>query len=412
MTNSTHTEHNLPAAVPGGPLAGLVVIDMATMMAGPHTAMMLADFGATVIKVESPAGDTSRASPNKVNGTSVYWRLLGRNKFAVTINLKHPKGRDLMLRLIEKADVLIENMRPGKLEALGLAPATLHERNRGLVILRVTGWGQTGPYANRPTFGTQAEAMSGFTYANGQPGGPPTLPPQTIADGAAGYLGAFSCMAALWRRAQDPLHRGQVIDLSLFEALFCMFGPSITAYDQLGIVPERRGSRAPVSAPRNIYQCRDGKWVAISCAADQIAKRFFALIGRPDLNEDARFSSGDARARHVEELDVIIAAWMSKHDAADVVTLLTDGGATAAPVYTIPDILADPQFISRDLIAQAPSEDVGPIRMQNAFPKFSESAGGVSWSGRPLGADNHLWFVEMLGLDPEQLAALHAEGAI
>lgn len=401
-----------PAAVEGGPLAGLIVIDMATMMAGPHSAMMMADFGATVIKVEPPSGDPSRASPNRVNGTSVYWRLLGRNKYAVTINLKHPEGRALMLRLVERADVLIENMRPGKLEALDLAPETLHAVNRGLVILRITGWGQTGPYSGQAVFGTQAEAMSGFAYANGQPDGPPTLPPQTIADGSAGYLGAFSAMAALWRRAQDPEGRGQVIDLSLFEALFCMFGPSISAYDQLGVVPKRRGSRAAVAAPRNIYRCRDDKWVALSCAAEQIAKRLFDIIGHPELYSDGPFGTVEGRAANIDALDEVIQAWTMKRDAADVVALLTEGGATASPIYSIPEIMEDPQFRSRGLVADAPADDIGSIKMQNVFPKMSETPGSIAWSGRALGADNERWFVEQLGLDAAELERLRAIGAI
>ena len=402
----------LPAAVAGGPLAGIVVIDMATMMAGPHTAMMMADFGATVIKVEAPGGDPSRHSPNRVNGTSVYWRLLGRNKYAVTINLKHPEGRALMLKLVERADVLVENMRPGKLEALDLAPETLHAVNAGLVILRITGWGQTGPYADRATFGTQAEAMSGFAYANGHPDGPPTLPPQTIADGSAGYLGAFSTMAALWRRAQDPERRGQVIDLSLFESLFCMFGPSISAYDKLGVVPQRRGSRAAVAAPRNIYRCRDDRWVAISCAAEQIAKRLFDIIGRPELYADGPFGTVEGRAANVDELDAVIQHWMLQHDADDAIAALTAGGATASPIYSIPEIMADPQFTSRGLVADAPADDIGSIKMQNVFPKMSETPGHIAWSGRALGADNHLWFADHLGLDEAEIARLRSVGAI
>jgi len=402
----------IPTAVPEGPLAGLVVLDMSTMMAGPHTAMMLADFGATVIKVEGPGGDPSRGSPNKVNGTSVYWRVLGRNKFAVTLNLKHPKGRALLLRLVERADALIENMRPGKLEALDLAPTTLHEANPRLVILRVTGWGQTGPYSKRATFGTQAEAMSGFTFANGHPDGPPTLPPQTIADGSAGYLGAFALMAALWRREQNPNGRGQVIDASLFESLFCMFGPAVSAYDQLGLVPQRRGSRAAVSAPRNIYKCRDDKYVAISCAAEQIARRLFDILGRPELYSDGPYGTPEGRAANIDALDALIQEWMDQHDAAEVVEIFDKGGATASPIYSIPEILEDPQFKSRGLVAEVPSTDVGPIKMQNVFPKMSETPGRIAWSGRPLGADNRLWFVEQLGIPAEEFDQLIEEGVI
>ncbi|MHA6623537.1 CaiB/BaiF CoA transferase family protein [Pseudonocardia sp. DLS-67] len=395
-----------------GPLSGLVVIDMATMMAGPHSAMLLADFGATVIKVESPQGDPSRSSPNRVRGTSVYWRLLGRNKYALTLNLKHPEGRALLLRLAESADVLIENMRPGKLEALDLSPSVLRATNPGLVLLRVTGWGQTGPYSDRATFGTQAEAMSGFTYANGQPDGPPTLPPQTIADGSAGYLGAFAVMAALWHREQHPQRLGQVIDLSLFEALFCMFGPGVSAYDQLGVVPQRRGSRAAVAAPRNIYRCRDERWVAISCAAERIAERLFAVIGQAELYRDPKFHTVEARAANVDELDELIQEWMSTRDADDVVALMTAAGATAAPVYTIPDILEDPHFRARGLVESVPTPDIGPLRMQGVFPRMSRTPGGIRWSGRELGADNEHWLVERLGLSAAEVERLRAEQAI
>jgi crotonobetainyl-CoA:carnitine CoA-transferase CaiB-like acyl-CoA transferase len=391
----------------------MTVLDMSTMMAGPHSAMLMADFGATVIKIEKPGeGDPSRGSPMQVNGASIWWRVLGRNKYSVTLNLKHPEGRALMLRLVEQADVLIENMRPGKLEALGLAPETLHEANRGLVILRVTGWGQDGPYAKRATFGTQAEAMSGFTYQNGQPDGPPTLPPQTIADGSAAYLGAFAAMAALWRRDHDPERRGQVIDLSLFEALFCMFGPNATAYDQFGVVPTRRGSRASVSTPRNLFRCSDGKYVAISCANETIVERLFAAIGRPELYDDPKYRTIDARNANVDELEAIIQGWMSQRAAADVIDHLNRNQATAAPVYSIADIFEDPHFKQRGLIGEAPTEDVGPMKMQNVFPLMSETPGELRWAGRPLGADNRMWLQDKLGLTDADLERLKGEGVI
>jgi formyl-CoA transferase len=395
-----------------GPLAGLVVIDMSTMMAGPHSAMLLADFGATVVKVEPPQGDPSRRTGWDVNGTSVWWRLLGRNKLAVTLNLKHPKGRELMLRMLDQADVLIENMRPGKLEQLGLAPAILQERNRGLVILRVTGWGQTGPYADRPSFGTQAEAMSGFAHINGHRDGPPTLPPITLADGAAGYLGAFAVMAALWRRAQDAQRRGQVIDLSLFEALFGMLGPMASAHEQLGVVMERNGSRTSFFAPRNIYRCRDGRYVAVSAAAEQIVPRVFAAIGRPELAHDPRFRTIADRVEHVDALDAIIEDWTGRHDAAEVVASFTASGAAAAPIYTIADIFADPHVQARAAIAGVDTHDIGQLQMQNVAPRFSETPGALRWAGRALGADTEAWLMERLGLSREDVAALRRDGAI
>jgi crotonobetainyl-CoA:carnitine CoA-transferase CaiB-like acyl-CoA transferase len=396
-----------------GPLAGLTVVDMSTMMAGPHTAMMLADFGATVVKIETPKkGDPSRHGGWLLNGTSVWWRLFGRNKYAVTLNLKNPEAQKIMRRLLSTADVLIENMRPGKLEAMGLAPDTLWQDNRHLVILRVTGWGQTGPYSKRPSFGTQAEAMSGFTHMNGQPDGAPTLPPITLADGAAGYLGSFAVMAALWKREQDPERRGQVIDLSLIEALFGMLGPIASAHDKLGVIPQRLGSRTSFFAPRNLYRCRDGKWVGISCAAEQIVPRLLAAIGRPELYQDPKFSTVKARLENIEELDGLIQAWMDRYDSPEVIEKMTAAEATVAPVYDIKDVMADPHFNARELTTRVSTEDAGDMRMSNVFPRFSRTPGGIRWTGKALGADNETWLADRLGLSPDDIQRLRADGAM
>ncbi len=396
-----------------GPLEGLVVVDMAQMLAAPFAAMLLADFGATVIKVEPPGGDTTRRAGQEINGISAWWRLFGRNKYSVTLDLKHPNGRELMLRVLDGADVLIENMRPGKLEALGLAPAELHARNRGLVILRVTGWGQTGPYRDRAAFGTQAEAMSGFAYGNGYPDGPPTLPTFPLADGAAGYLGAYAVMAALWRREHDSEHRGQVVDLSLFEALFGLLGPQASAYDKLGTVTERQGSRSPGSVPRGIYRTRDNRWVAISCATEQIVARGFAAIGRPELYGDPRYSSQPARRVRIDEVDAIMQDWIGRHDLDTVVARFTEAQATVAPVNTIREILEDPHFEARETVITVDTEDVGPLKIQNVFPRLDETPGRVRWAGREMpGADNDLWLVEWLGLSPDEVAQLREEGVI
>jgi crotonobetainyl-CoA:carnitine CoA-transferase CaiB-like acyl-CoA transferase len=397
-----------------GPLGGLVVVDIANMMAAPSAAMMLADFGATVLKVERPdGGDVSRQAPMRAGGTSVWWRLLGRNKEAITLNLKHPEAQAILRRILKEADVLIENNRPGKLEAMGLEPARLHEANPGLVILRVTGWGQTGPYADRATFGTQIEAMSGFAHANGHPGGPPTLPSFALADGCTGYLGAFSVMAALWAREQDTKRRGQVIDLSIFEALFGMLGPQASAFDQLGLVYERQGSRAPLSAPRNIYRARDGRYVAVSTSGGaNIAHRTFAAMGRDDLITHPHFATLDARLAHIDEVDTMMQEWIGRHDADDIVRILSEAGASVAPIYSIADVVKDPHMKARDLIVDAPSDDIGPLKMQNVFPRLSRTPGRVRWSGRPLGADNESWLLERLGLTRRDLARLRKEGAI
>ena len=397
-----------------GPLAGLLVVDIANMMAAPSAAMMLADFGATVLKVERPdGGDVSRQAPMRAGGTSVWWRLLGRNKEAITLNLKHARGQELMRRILRDADVLVENNRPGKLEAMGLAPEALHAANPGLVILRVTGWGQTGPYSDRATFGTQVEAMSGFAHANGHPDQPPTLPSFALADGCTGYLGAFAVMTALWAREQDPARRGQVIDLSIFEALFGMLGPQASAYDKLGLVQERQGSRAPLSAPRNVYQARDGRYLAVSTSGGaNIAHRTFAAMGRSDLVTDPRFATLDARLQNIDAVDAFMQDWIGRHDADAVIQLLSDAGASVAPVYSIADVFEDPHFRARELIAEAPSHDIGPIKMQNVFPRLSRTPGSLRWSGRGLGADNESWLLDRLGLSREELAQLRDDGAI
>jgi formyl-CoA transferase len=397
-----------------GPLAGLLVVDMASMMAAPSAAMMLADFGATVLKVERPdGGDVSRQAPMRAGGTSVWWRLLGRNKEAITLNLKDKRAQDILRRILKDADVLIENNRPGKLEAMGLAPATLHADNPGLVILRVTGWGQTGPYADRATFGTQIEAMSGFAYANGHPEGPPTLPSFALADGCSGYLGAFSVMTALWAREHDPERRGQVIDLSIFEALFGMLGPQSSAFDKLGLVQERQGSRAPLSAPRNVYRARDGRYIAVSTSGGaHIAHRMFEAMGRHDLVTHPHFATLEARLAHIDEIDATMQDWVGQYDADDIVRALSAAGASVAPIYSIADVFADPHLKARELIVDAPSADIGPLKMQNVFPKLSRTPGRVRWSGRPLGADNEHWLRERLGLNWEDLAVLRRDGAI
>jgi crotonobetainyl-CoA:carnitine CoA-transferase CaiB-like acyl-CoA transferase len=397
-----------------GPLAGLLVVDMASMMAAPSAAMMLADFGATVLKVERPdGGDVSRQAPMRAGGTSVWWRLLGRNKEAITLNLKDKRAQEILRRILRDADVLIENNRPGKLEAMGLAPAVLHVDNPGLVILRVTGWGQTGPYADRATFGTQIEAMSGFAYANGHPDQPPTLPSFALADGCSGYLGAFSVMTALWAREHDPEHRGQVIDFSIFEALFGMLGPQSSAYDKLGLVQERQGSRAPLSAPRNVYRAKDGRYVAVSTSGGaHIAHRMFEAMGRKELVTHPHFATLEARLEHIDEIDATMQEWVGQRDADDIVRVLSAAGASVAPVYSIADVFRDPHLQARELIVDAPSADIGPIKMQNVFPKLSRTPGAVRWSGRPLGADTEHWLLERLGLSQEDVAALRRDGAI
>lgn len=399
--------------VGSGPLSGIKVIDVSQMLAAPFAAMLLADFGATVIKVEPPGGDASRRAGHDIGGASMWWRLMSRNKYAVTANLKTRAGQDLVRRLVEDADVLVDNMRPGKLEACGLDPIILREKNPGLIVLRVTGWGQTGPYRNKPAFGSQAEALSGFTYSNGEPDGKPILPAMPLADASAGYLGAFSLMVALWARERDPERRGQTIDLALMESFFHMLGPWATAFSETGHIMERLGGRSGVSAPRNIYRTRDNRWISISAATDLTAQRCFTLIGRDDMNNDPRFKTLEARVAHIEEVDAAVQAWTQMHDGAELVDSLAEAGVPASLIYNVKDVLEDPHFVHRQLVTDAPAEDLArTIKMQNVFPRLERTPGEIRWSGRAKGADNEACYKTMLGLSDSEFERLRAENAI
>src|SRR5918911_1568429 len=277
------------SADPTPPLAGVRVLDAATLFAGPLVATFLGDFGADVIKIEHPKGDPIRTHGYAKNGVPLWWKMVGRNKRAITLNFSKPDGQALLCELVKTADVLIENFRPGTLERWGGGPDRLMAANPRLVLVRTTGFGQFGPYAQRPGFGTLAESMSGFAHITGQPDGPPTLPPLALADGIAGLAGAAAVMFALHHRARTG--QGQVIDLSLLEPILTVLGNQPTVYDQLGIVQQRIGNRTPTSAPRNTYKTRDRRWVAVSASADSVAERVLRLVGRPDLTSQPWFKT-------------------------------------------------------------------------------------------------------------------------
>jgi crotonobetainyl-CoA:carnitine CoA-transferase CaiB-like acyl-CoA transferase len=394
-----------------GPLHGIRVLDVSTVYAAPITAMMLGDYGAEVIKVEHPRGDPARTHGLSKDGHGLWWKVISRNKRTVTLNLGHPDGRDLLERLAVDADVLIENFRPGVMEKWGLGPDRLHEVNPALVILRVTGFGQSGPYARRRAFGTLAEAMSGFAHQTGQADGPPTLPPFGLADGVTGLAGATAVLLALYHRTCNG-GRGQVIDISLLEPLLTLLGPGPSVYDQLRIVPGRHGNRSPNNAPRNTYQTRDGRWVAISASATQIAERVMRLVGRPDIAEQPWFSSARERVRHGDQLDDIVARWIRARDFDEVMTAFEEAGAAIAPIYDIEQLMKDPHVEAREAITTIEDEDLGPLRMQNLMFRLSESPGAIRFPGRRLGQDNDEIYGEHLGLDAERIAQLRNQGAI
>lgn len=391
-----------------GPLTGLRVIDAATLFAGPLAATFLGDFGADVTKIEHPRRpDAARGHGPQRDGVNLWWKTLGRNKRTATLDLSNPEGAAALLRLVERSDVLIENFRPGTLERWGLGPDRLLERQPRLVIARVTAFGQTGPYARRPGFGSLAEAMSGFAALTGEPDGPPTLPPFGLADGIAALATSFAVMTAL--RSADATGRGQVIDMAIIEPIMMLLGGQITAFDQLDIVQQRVGNRSVNNAPRNVYRTGDGEWVAVSTSSQSIAERVMRLVGRPDLIEEPWFASGHQRAEHADELDAAVSSWIGTRSTADVIAAFEAADAAVGPVYDVRGVLADPQYAAIGTIATVDDEELGSIKMQNVLFRMSESPGAIRWAGRPHGHDTEAVLRE-LGYTDEDIADLRKRG--
>lgn len=409
--NAQNVSHNGNGHAADGPLTGIRVLDVSTVYAAPICAMMLGDYGADVVKVEHPRGDPARTHGHNKDGHGLWWKVISRNKRTVTLNLGHPTGQELLERLALDVDVLIENFRPGVMEKWGLGPDRLHEINPALVILRVTGFGQSGPYATRRAFGTLAEAMTGFAHQTGQPDGPPTLPPFGLADGVTGLAGTIAVLLALYHRARNG-GRGQVIDISLLEPLLTLLGPGPSVYDQLGIVPGRHGNRSPNNAPRNTYRTRDGRWVAISASATQVAERVVRLVGRPDIAEQPWFGAAGERVRHGDQLDDIVGNWIGARDFDEVMTAFEDAGAAIAPIYDIEQLVNDPQVAALEAITTVEDEDLGPLRMQNVMFRLSGTPGAIRFAGRRLGQDNERVYGERLGLDGDDITELREQGVI
>jgi crotonobetainyl-CoA:carnitine CoA-transferase CaiB-like acyl-CoA transferase len=396
-----------------GPLNGIRVLDISTVYAAPITAMLLGDYGADVIKVEHPRGDPARSHGANKDGHGLWWKVISRNKRCVTLNLGIPEGQRILRDLVVDADVLVENFRPGVLEKWGLGPEELHALNPGLIMLRVTGFGQTGPYAPRRAFGTLAEAMSGFAHQTGDEDGPPTLPPFGLADGVTGIAGAFAVMTALYHRATPEGNgRGQVIDLSLLEPLVGILGPGPTAFDQLGAVPGRQGNRSPNNAPRNAYLTRDDRWVAISASATSVAERVMRLVGRPDIVEQPWFASAGERSRNGDLLDEAVAKWIAARPLTEVTEEFERAGAALAPIYDVAQLMNDPHVMARETITTVDDEDLGPVKMQNLMFRMDRTPGSIRFPGRRLGQDNEQVYGQSLGLDPEHVAALEEKGVL
>lgn len=395
-----------------GPLAGLVVLEAGSMISGPTVGRFLADFGATVIKIEHPDfGDHIRNFGPKKDGVGLWHKYLSRNKQSITLNISTDDGGAVFEDLVSEADLLIENFRPGTLERWGLGWEHLSEVNPDLVMLRMSGFGQDGPYSERPGFGTLAEAMSGFAYLNGFPDSPPLLPPTGLADNIAALFSTFAVMFALYHRDVNG-GGGQYIDTSLIEPIFGLLGPQPLRYEQLGEIESRSGNRSTSSAPRNVYRTGDDRWVAISASAQPLAMRTFDAIERPDLKDDPRFETNAKRLENVDELDAIIQDWMDDHTREEILDAFEEADATLAPVYNVEDILNDEHYTAREAFLSVEDEDLGEATVQNVFPKFSETPGEVKHLGPSLGAHNDDVFRERLGYDDELLADLESEGTI
>ncbi len=389
------------------PLEGVKVLDLTRLVSGGMYGMLLADAGADLVKVEVPGrGDTLRA------WNPYWWKVYGRGKRSITVDLGKPRGQDLIRKLAVRADVLAENFFVGKLESWGLGPDELWEVNPKLIIVRISGWGQDGPYRDRPGFGTLVEAMSGFADMNGYPDSPPLAAPQPLADMTAALQGVASTMFALYHRDALGGRKGQVIDLALYEPLFTILGPQAARYLIDGKKRPRLGNRSENSAPRNIYPASDGKWVAISASTQPMYERLARALGREDLITDERFMNNEARVVNQDELDNIVADAIGKRSSDENMERFNAGGVTASPVYDIEDILADPHFQARNLVRHVPDADFGSVPMQGAFPRMSETPLDIAWTGPALGEHTEKILTEWLGLAPSEIERLRNEDVV
>ena len=390
-----------------GPLEGVRVLDLSRLVAGNMLSLQLADFGADVVKVEPPAGDPLRDWRD--GGAPLYWKTYGRNKRSLVLNLREAAARDALLRLVARADVFIENYRPGTLEEMGLGPDVLLGTNPGVIIVRVSGFGQTGPYAPLPGFGTLVEAMSGLAARTGFADREPVLPPLALADMIAGLYGAFAVATAL--RARDTgAARGQVIDLTLLESMFSVLGPEAAIYRMTGAVRERTGSGSHISAPRNVYRCADGKYVAISGSTETMARRIFRAIGCADMIEDARFSTNSARVAHRPLVDAAVGGWFATKDRDEALALMRQAGVTAGPVYDIADAVADEHFRARGIIVEVEDADLGSLPVHDIVPRLSQTPGVWRRPAPALGEHTDAVLAEA-GLDADAIARMRRDGA-
>ena len=397
------------ATVTGAPLQRVRVIELGTLIAAPFATRMLADFGADVIKIEAPgSGDPLRRWRKMRNGTSLWWYLQSRNKKSLALDLSTADGREILRKLAATADIIVENFRPGTLEKWGLGWSELAQINPKLVMVRISGFGQTGPYRNRPGFGAIGEAMGGIRYVTGSPDQAPARAGISLGDSLASLhavIGALMCLL----RVKTGQGLGQVVDVSLTESVFNLMESLIPEYDALGVIRERSGGKLPGIAPSNTYRTRDGVWVVIAGNSDPIFKRLMSVIGREELAEDSRLQSNDGRVAHEELIDNAIAAWVALSDAPGILASLEAAAVPSSPIYSVADIVQDPQFIAREMFVQGELPDGGVVKLPGVVPKLSETPGKMKWVGPKLGQHTDEILTAM-GYDAQQIAALRTAG--
>jgi crotonobetainyl-CoA:carnitine CoA-transferase CaiB-like acyl-CoA transferase len=390
-----------------GPLKGVRVIDISRLVAGNMASLQLGDFGAEVIKLEDPARGDPLRDWREV-GVSLYWKVYGRNKKSLALNIRDKRGMALLQKLIDTADVVIENFRPGTMEKVGLAPAELLKRNPRLVIARVSGFGQDGPYRDRPGFGTSVEGMAGFAAKNGFRDRQPVLPPMPLADMIAGLYGAFSIMVAL-RQRDSAGGRGQVIDVPLIDSVLSVLGPDAAFYRLTGTLPQRTGGRSLIAGPRNVFATKDGQWISVAAPMQPMAERLFIAIGRPDMNEDPRFATNDARIKHPDECDAPIAAFVAERTLAEALAHFEAADVTVAPIYGPDLLMADPHVQDRGIVVDVPDDQLGWLPMHNVVPRLAETPGRLQRPA-PIIGEHTREVLAALGCSDDEIAALAEAG--
>jgi crotonobetainyl-CoA:carnitine CoA-transferase CaiB-like acyl-CoA transferase len=392
-----------------GPLDGVRVLDLSRLVAGNMLSLQLADFGAEVIKVEPhDQGDPLRHW--RPRGVALSWKIYARNKKSITLNLRREEAKAILLDLVATAQVMIENYRPGTLEAMGLGPEVLHARNPELVLVRISGFGQTGPYRDRPGFGTLVEAMSGFAYRNGFADREPVLPPLAMADMIAGLQGAMAVLIAL-REVERNGGAGQVVDLSLLEPIFSVMGAEAAWHQLTGEVRERAGSGSTTASPRNVYRTRDGKWLAMSGSMQSMAERIFRVIGRADMIEDPRYRSNEDRVAHRREVDAVVGGWIAERTLDEAMAIFERERVTVAPVYDIEQICADSHFREREIVIDVEDAELGSIKHHNVGPRLSGTPGGLRRAAPSLGEHN-AEVLGAVGIDAKRLDELRDRGVL